>query len=261
MRPISGMRPPVANLILAAERLNDIDEIYNYVIGIASYYVSEVKTTKEIIDQFQSDIELMIQQYRYAERFSGNDEDYNKQMETYGLPHNPINKKFEKTMKTISIAIELIIREAANQKVFLEIETLEELGLRHIKSDIIKSEPYTLMDSAITQYKIHGYIKPVPEWTDKVRLCFQKRTHFEELYTKSVGCTPYEFADNYFNLPMDNKFLRDFNKFKALYDYFINPSNDAPSYNDFKPSGEAIGLRQFRNIMNDARDRILRKQA
>ena len=261
MRPISGMRPPVANLILAAEVLNDVDDILSYVLDIASYYVSDVKTTEEIINQFQRDISLMVQQYLLAEQLSGNNEEYNKQLEKYGIAAIPINKKFEKTMKTISIAIEILIREAANQGVFLDIETLEELGLRHIKSDIIIYKQQTLMDSAINQHRIHGKIKPVPEWTDKVMLCFQKKKDYVDFYTTSLGCNPYEIADNFFNLPMDYKFLRDFKRYQALYDYFINPCEDVPSYNDFKPSGEVIGIRQFRNIMKDAKDRILGKQA
>lgn len=262
MRPISGMRPPLAKLVLAAERLKEVGEIYyNYVLDIASYYVSEVKTKEDIVCQFRADIELMIQQYLLAKRLSGNDEELNREYKTYGITDICVIKDFEKTMRTISVALELLIREAANQKVFIDIETLESLGLRNIKSEIILYKSHSLMDSVFTQYKIHGYIKPVPEWTDKVRQCFQRRKHYEDFYSKCIGCSPYEIADNYYNLPMDYKFLNGFNRFQALYDYFIDPSLDMPSYIDFRAFGNPITPRQFRNIMKAAKDRVLIKQA
>ena len=44
MRPISGMRPPVAKLINDIERINDSEVLYKYIEDIASFYTSDYKT-------------------------------------------------------------------------------------------------------------------------------------------------------------------------------------------------------------------------
>ena len=60
MRPMPGMRPPVAKLIRDIERINDSDVIYEYVEDIVSYYTSDYKTEERILEQYEIDIKSLI---------------------------------------------------------------------------------------------------------------------------------------------------------------------------------------------------------
>ena len=286
MRSIPGTRPPVARLIEESRNINDSDILMQYIREITRFYSSEQKTSSEILSQFKKDIHDIIQSYLMAKMMSGNIKD-SVIAKSLGIDI-PIDKTFEKDMWGLAKSLEYLMWETAHMGLTLDKETLLALGLNNVmlKSPVEQFKEYGELGKLIDEFGLEIglqkfrkmypkenlkpskilmsvydcaiiFHKQVPEWTDKVRQCFQSRKCYEDFYSMSIGCSPYEIADNYFNLPMDKKFLWNFNKHKALYDYFIKPSNDSPSYNDYKPSGTLIGPRQFRNIMKAARERIL----
>lgn len=258
MRSPSGTRSTVDKFIQAINKRMDDDLILEYIKDIASYYTSEYKTKEDILSTLESDIQSLMFCYRICCQASGHDEVYNKQMSQFKIEFIP-NKAAEIPMRNISWGVMYLIREAAYCKVYLEPDKLEKLGLKCIPDPLIfNNNEGTLYDFAIRQYGIHGFIKPVPQAPLDVLKCFENKTFYESFYQDNKGRTPKEMAVNFYNLEMSVDFLKQFKAYKAFYDYFVDPDEHSPSYEDYKPAGaNIIGDRQFKNYMRDARESIL----
>ena len=208
MRPIPGMRPPVAKLINDIERINDSEVLYKYIEDIASFYTSDYKTEKKIIEQHETDIKKLVCYYNMVnERYVGYEP--KTELEKALRPKIEPDKRYGIIVSNLRDAIYYLIHYAASNKIFLPLEKLEELGLMNIKhnrpivvpkiDEVPESfkansiEEYwkefqrvnaknkgkfervieSVYDSAISFYKAHGYIINIPEIPQKLQRIFK----------------------------------------------------------------------------------------
>lgn len=298
MRAPVEARNPVARIIGQARNIyHDSDTLMKYVKEITYFYSSEHKTSEEILQQLYEDVRVMVSSYDKARLFSGYDENHEKAKQ-FGVDF-PTDKKYLDDMWGIAEALKYLFYITSKMKVFLSLDMLHDLKLEKVelrnpvqrvvftkrqeeelkehglsafqkfrkRGESIKKETIirTVHDAAILDYKGEGYLKTVPEPTETILECFEgtrkgRQKLYEDYYTDNIGCSRNEMAENFYNLPMSKDFLLKFNKYKALFDFFIYPKEDSPSYNDFKPiisKSKDHGLRNWRNIMQKARKKKL----
>jgi len=133
MRVPIGTRAQIAKFITDIESINDPDVVYEYVRDIASFYTSDNKTDERILIQHEKDLEVLVRLYNICNQFY------------YG--HKPLNEldyeikpdgRYKKAVINSRYALEFLIYEAAENKVFLSVDKLEKLGLKNIKRRTIK---------------------------------------------------------------------------------------------------------------------------
>ena len=101
-----GTRPPVAKLIEESSVISDSDVLYSYIKEITRFYSSEYKTNSEILSQFKIDIGIIVSHYKMA-----------------------CGMSLEKDVRGLSKSLNFLMWETANMGLFLNDETLIELGL------------------------------------------------------------------------------------------------------------------------------------
>ena len=204
----AGTRPQVAKLISDIEKINDSDILYKYVEDIASFYTSESKTEQRVLTQYETDIKTLVNYYKMVFiRYVG----YEPQTEVEKAFSKPImsDERYRIVVYNIRTALEILIHQAASNRIFLPLEKLEELGLKEIKypqsislpnlkepSEVFKSKTFeeywrefqrinknarvkrvieSVYDSAISFYKAHGFVfdSDLPEIPDKLARIFR----------------------------------------------------------------------------------------
>lgn len=266
MRAPIEARKPVEKVIKQARNIyRDSDTLVEYVKEITYYYSSEQKTREDILQQFYEDIKHMVGSYNTAYSFADPKGEMVESAKKFEVDY-PVDKSFLEDMRGISEALHYLFWITSKKKLFLSVEQLEELGLRDISLENAISKIThirSVYDAAIRYYIREGYLpegytKPVPDPPTKVLHCFQScYRDYEDFYRASVGCSLEKIAENFYNSSMNKGYLLEFNRFKALYDFFVNPDKDSASYEDFAPKGKIIGNRQWRNVMVEKRKAIL----
>lgn len=256
----AGTRPQVAKLISDIEKINDSDILYKYVEDIASFYTSESKTEQRVLTQYETDIKTLVNYYKMVFiRYVG----YEPQTEVEKAFSKPImsDERYRIVVYNIRTALEILIHQAASNRIFLPLEKLEELGLKEIKypqsislpnlkepSEVFKSKTFeeywrefqrinknarvkrvieSVYDSAISFYKAHGFVfdSDLPEIPDKLRKYFRDNKQvYNDFRKECEGKDLYGVAEVYCKYSKSGRIVKE-GSMRPIYNHFVSSNN------------------------------------
>ncbi len=236
MRSNIEARPKVAKLINEIERINNEDTLHQYVMEIASFYTSECKTDKRILEQYELDIKSLVLIYKLAnDRYCG----YRQKWDDYSEEIIKPDERYKIVVDNILQALDFLIHQAASNKVFLPLEKLEELGLKEVKYPKPLCVPIwnvrieSVYDSAIQFYKAHGFVfdSDLPEIPEKLARIFgfDKRI-FKDFSKECEGKDLVGVAEVYVKYAR-NGLINKSRAMKPIFNHFV--SSDDSQYMTF----------------------------
>ena len=263
-----GMRPPVAKLIRDIERINDSDVIYEYVEDIVSYYTSDYKTEERILEQYEIDIKSLINYYNMA-YMSYVGYEPKTELEKALRPKIEPNERYKIVVSNLRDAIDYLIYQASNFKIFLPLNKLEELGLKKVKlqkpiaipkidevpenfkantieeywkefqriniknKGKVKRVIESVYDSAISFYKAHGFVfdSDLPEIPDKLARIFRFDKRIFKDFSKECEEKDLIGVAEVYVKYAKNGLINKSRAMKPIYNHFV--SSDDSQYMTF----------------------------
>ena len=256
----AGTRPQVAKLISNIENINDPDDLYKFVEEIASFYTSESKTEQRVLTQYETDIKTLVNYYKMVYiRYKG----YKPKTELERALNKaiPPDERYMVVVNNIRTALEILIHQAASNRIFLPLEKLEELGLKNVKypkpisvpnlkepSDKFKNKSFeeywrefqrinknarvkrvieSVYDSAISFYKAAGFVfeSDLPEIPEKLASIFRFDKHIFKDFSKECDGKDLVGVAKVYAKYVKNGLINKSRSMKPVYNHFVSSNN------------------------------------